>query len=394
MDKLYTAGELAKLIGVSSRTVRYYDEKGLLKPVAYSEGGYRLYDTNSAIQLQKIKVLQYAGLRLEDIIPIVSKSDEEPVSEILWHQKLLLEQERDRMNEMISAIDDALFICKNGVSNQNTTEQILDILKITNMESSFDYRFNMYEKYSKNQKDFHPWVMDNLELFSGARILDMGSGYGMIWVKNWTRIPADTEITMVDVLNSGMDFFEHFYEENKRFLQENVRFRFLRQDLEKEFTFDAEYDRVIANHLWEFIKEPNHLMQRAANALAEEGFLLSTFSSYGVMEAANDLFKELSLGIDFDSVIRKPFVFRKQMEEKLCMHFSKVDCLQFESRLEGLDDARILLRYIEGRYPQEYAEYASKWKYCTQRINRHIKEQGPLEISSMSPLYKCFKKEK
>lgn len=48
MDKLYTAGELAKLIGVTSRTVRYYDKKGILKPVGYSKGGYRLYNNNSA----------------------------------------------------------------------------------------------------------------------------------------------------------------------------------------------------------------------------------------------------------------------------------------------------------------------------------------------------------
>lgn len=62
MEERYTAGELAGLAGVSSRTIRYYDKKGLLKPVSYTEGGYRLYDSHSALQLQKIKLLQYAGL--------------------------------------------------------------------------------------------------------------------------------------------------------------------------------------------------------------------------------------------------------------------------------------------------------------------------------------------
>ena len=40
----YTAGELAKKLGVSARTVRFYDEKELLQPCDYSESGYRLID--------------------------------------------------------------------------------------------------------------------------------------------------------------------------------------------------------------------------------------------------------------------------------------------------------------------------------------------------------------
>ncbi len=49
MKARYTAGELAGLVGGSSRTVRFYDTKGLLKPVAYTEGGYRLYDNCSVL---------------------------------------------------------------------------------------------------------------------------------------------------------------------------------------------------------------------------------------------------------------------------------------------------------------------------------------------------------
>lgn len=48
-QKLYTAGELAKLAGVSLRTIRFYDVKGLLKPVSYSEAGYRYYNQDSVM---------------------------------------------------------------------------------------------------------------------------------------------------------------------------------------------------------------------------------------------------------------------------------------------------------------------------------------------------------
>ena len=50
MKNTYTAGQLAELAGVSARTVRYYDQKGLLKPIAYSEGGYPVCWRNTRLK--------------------------------------------------------------------------------------------------------------------------------------------------------------------------------------------------------------------------------------------------------------------------------------------------------------------------------------------------------
>ena len=52
-DKYYTAGEIARIAGVSLRTIRYYDAKGLLPPVSHSDTGYRLYDKGSLSLLQR-----------------------------------------------------------------------------------------------------------------------------------------------------------------------------------------------------------------------------------------------------------------------------------------------------------------------------------------------------
>ena len=65
--KQYTAGELAKQLGVSARTVRFYDEKNLLPPCGYTEAGYRLYDENSMERLQKIIMLKFLDFTLDQI---------------------------------------------------------------------------------------------------------------------------------------------------------------------------------------------------------------------------------------------------------------------------------------------------------------------------------------
>ena len=54
MKEKMTSGEIAKQAGVSTKALRIYDEKGLLKPVGHSEGNYKLYDKSSLIILEKI----------------------------------------------------------------------------------------------------------------------------------------------------------------------------------------------------------------------------------------------------------------------------------------------------------------------------------------------------
>lgn len=54
MSEKYTIGELAKQLNVTTRTIRYYDQKGLLKPSGVNENGYRLYSDKQMKQLKLI----------------------------------------------------------------------------------------------------------------------------------------------------------------------------------------------------------------------------------------------------------------------------------------------------------------------------------------------------
>jgi len=50
----YSIKEIADLAGVTSRTIRYYDEIGLLDPAKIGDNGYRYYDRDSLLRLQQI----------------------------------------------------------------------------------------------------------------------------------------------------------------------------------------------------------------------------------------------------------------------------------------------------------------------------------------------------
>ena len=58
----YTIQKLSQMAGISTRTLRYYDEIGLLKPARINSSGYRIYETGEVDRLQQI-LLQGAGLQ-------------------------------------------------------------------------------------------------------------------------------------------------------------------------------------------------------------------------------------------------------------------------------------------------------------------------------------------
>jgi MerR family Zn(II)-responsive transcriptional regulator of zntA len=67
MERILTTGDLARTTGETVRTVRFYEEQGLLHPATVSDGGHRRYDGNALERLQLILDLRELGLSIPDI---------------------------------------------------------------------------------------------------------------------------------------------------------------------------------------------------------------------------------------------------------------------------------------------------------------------------------------
>ena len=92
----YTTGELAKLCGVTVRTVQYYDTRGILIPSDLSEGGRRLYSDDDLKRMKVICFLRELDLPIDAISQILN--EEHPEKVIL----LLIEQQEVALSEEIS----------------------------------------------------------------------------------------------------------------------------------------------------------------------------------------------------------------------------------------------------------------------------------------------------
>ena len=102
-----TVKEVSMITGVSIRTLRYYDEIGLLKPTELTETGYRLYDNKALEKLQEILFFRELEIPLIDIKKIMDTPNYDK-EQILITQKMLLEQKRNRLNGIIELITDVM----------------------------------------------------------------------------------------------------------------------------------------------------------------------------------------------------------------------------------------------------------------------------------------------
>ena len=66
-NQLMTIGQVAQATGVTTPTLRYYEEEGILSPTTRSRAGYRLYDAQAVEQLRFIRSAQTVGFTLDDI---------------------------------------------------------------------------------------------------------------------------------------------------------------------------------------------------------------------------------------------------------------------------------------------------------------------------------------
>jgi len=98
----WSIAEVARMSGVTSRTLRHYDEIGLLRPAYAAANGYRYYEQDELLRLQQILVLRELGVGLPEIGRILDEQTDR-LAALRAHHKRLLE-ERDRLATLAATV--------------------------------------------------------------------------------------------------------------------------------------------------------------------------------------------------------------------------------------------------------------------------------------------------
>jgi DNA-binding transcriptional MerR regulator len=94
---MFKIGEIAKQAGVTTRTLRYYEQVGLFVPSNVSTKGYRYYDDGTLVVITRIRELQRVGLSLDEIKEVIG---------LYFHQKKKVEAKEKTLNYLRVHLDD------------------------------------------------------------------------------------------------------------------------------------------------------------------------------------------------------------------------------------------------------------------------------------------------
>ncbi|REJ23293.1 MAG: MerR family transcriptional regulator [Caldibacillus debilis] len=131
--------EVADLAGISVRTLRYYDQIGLLKPDRVAESGYRIYSEENLETLQQILFFRELGFPLKKIKEIMQNPSFDRLEALELHRKYLLEKKR-RIDQMLRTVDKTIKYMK-GETTMTREEKF----------SGFDFSENPYEKEARER---------------------------------------------------------------------------------------------------------------------------------------------------------------------------------------------------------------------------------------------------
>jgi DNA-binding transcriptional MerR regulator len=141
----YTINQLAKLAGVSTRTLRYYDQCGLLPPKTVRSNGYRIYGEAEVNRLQQILFYRELGVELSEIGRILTEKDFDGLSALQNHLAALREK-RARLDRLIGNVQKSISSMK-GETEMTDEEKFEGFKEKLISDNEQKYGGEIREKY-------------------------------------------------------------------------------------------------------------------------------------------------------------------------------------------------------------------------------------------------------
>lgn len=146
-------GEIAQLLGITQKAVRHYQKIGLLREPERAENGYRLYDAQDVLRLQRIRRLQALGLSLKQVRTVLGDASQEQtlrnvlvaLDEELSTQIQALEERRERVRILLmkEKLDSATEAIEDS-PNMQAVKELLEAQNITISPELMAQEMQMY----------------------------------------------------------------------------------------------------------------------------------------------------------------------------------------------------------------------------------------------------------
>ena len=195
-------GQAAQMLGVSVRTLRHYDEIGLVKPTQVGENGYRYYDREAMALLQQVLFYRELGLALKDIQPLLQAPETERRRALEAHRHLL-ELKKQQLEGLLQLVDDTLG--GNHMTKPKITQADVEAAK-TQYAAEAKERWGHTDAWKQSQgKTPDAGQMDAIFAgFAALRHKDPAAPEVQAQVQRWQQFITDTMYTCTDEILAGL----------------------------------------------------------------------------------------------------------------------------------------------------------------------------------------------
>lgn len=145
----YSIKSLAKLANISTRTLRYYDEIGLLKPLKINSSGYRIYGDKELDILQQILFYKALELPLEQIKQIITSKDFDSKKALYDHKENILKKQEE-LNRLLINVERTICSLEGGIA-MSAEEKFEGFKKKMIQENEDKYGKEIREKYGEDK---------------------------------------------------------------------------------------------------------------------------------------------------------------------------------------------------------------------------------------------------
>ena len=198
----FSIGQAARMLDVSVRTLRHYDEIGLVKPAEVGENGYRYYDREAMALLQQVLFYRELGLALKDIQPLLQAPETERRRALESHRHLL-ELKKQQLEGLLQLVDDTLG--GNHMTKPKITQAEIDAAK-EQYAAEAKERWGHTDAWKQSQ-DKTPNAGQMEEIFQGFAALlgtDPADGAVQAQVKTWQQFITDNLYHCTDEILAGL----------------------------------------------------------------------------------------------------------------------------------------------------------------------------------------------
>lgn len=391
-ERIYTTGEFAKRANVSVRTIRYYDDKGLLKPTVIKESGYRYYSNSDFAKLQKILALKRLGFSLDEIADI-TKNDKD-IGFLKESFDLQLKLIREQITEL-KQIEQSIKEVSLSVESKQDTDwnQIISLIHLLSMEETLvrqfknskniDARIELHQRFSSNTQGWFRWIYDNLLIKNSMKILETGCGNGQLWKDNLNLLPDDVQIVLSDI-SSGMLRNARTKLKGKEDLFTYQCFDF------SEIPYDDEsFHIVIANHVLFYAKDRKKTLKELHRVLKKGGMLCC--STYGMqhLKEIELLVKEYDEGIALSEVKLYDIFGLENGGFELSAIFQSVELRRYQDNL-FVTEMQPLADYIYSCHGNQMDYLSGKQDKFEKYLLKKIGKKG-IHITKDAGIFCCIK---